>query len=208
MNQQINLYLPQFRKKKDWLDFENMAGLVVVFAVLLVVATLVEGYSSYSLQGKVDALEASLNEARERTNALIDTYGVQSEDSSLANSVKTLQENLAGKKALLNFLDGREIGNTAGFSEFLADLARYHIDGLRLTSINLRNGGESVFLGGEVSRAENVPLYLQNLRNGDSYNGKTFQTLKISNATAENQLDTVMTFDVATGISTAGAAQR
>ncbi len=204
MNQQINLYLPQFRKKKDWLDFENMSGLVVVFAVLLVVVTLVEGYSSYSLQGKVDALEASLNEARERTNALIDTYGVQSEDSSLANSVKTLQENLAGKKALLNFLDGREIGNTAGFSEFLADLARYHIDGLRLTSINLRNGGESVFLGGEVSRAENVPLYLQNLSNGDSYNGKTFQTLKISNATAENQLDTVMTFDVAT----TGAAQR
>jgi len=199
MNQQINLYLPQFRKKKDWLDFENMVGLTVVFAVLLVIATLIEGYSSYSLQGKVDELEADLSEARNRTNALIDTYGVQSEDSSLASSVQTLQENLAGKKALLNFLDGRDIGNTAGFSEFLADLARYHIDGLRLTSINLRNGGESVFLGGEVSRAENVPLYLQNLRNGESYNGKTFQTLKISNATADNQLDTIMTFDVATG---------
>jgi len=199
MNQQINLYLPQFRKKKDWLDFENMVGLTVVFAVLLVIATLIEGYSSYSLQGKVNELEADLSEARNRTNALIDTYGVQSEDSSLASSVQTLQENLAGKKALLNFLDGRDIGNTAGFSEFLADLARYHIDGLRLTSINLRNGGESVFLGGEVSRAENVPLYLQNLRNGESYNGKTFQTLKISNATADNQLDTIMTFDVATG---------
>lgn len=103
MNQQINLYLPQFREQKDWLDFENMVGLTVVFAVLLLVATLVEGFSSYLLQGRVDDLEADLSEVRNRTNALIDTYGVQSEDSSLASSVQTLQENLAGKKALIEF---------------------------------------------------------------------------------------------------------
>jgi len=64
-----------------------------------------------------------------------------------------------------------------------------------------------VFLGGEVSRAENVPLYLQNLRNGESYNGKTFQTLKIANTTAENQLDTIMTFDVATGAGSGSVAR-
>jgi len=204
MNQQINLYLPAIRKKKDWLSVPNMGLMVGLFVAVLLITSLAKVAGSYGLKSDVEQLQAQVNEAINRSNALVDSYGVQSEDPQLASEVVALEENLNGKKALLSFLDGRDIGNTDGFSEYFADLARYHIKGLRLTSINLRNGGESVFLRGEVSRAENVPLYIQSLRNGDSYSGKNFETLRITNTTGDNELDTTMVFDVATTGAAAG----
>ena len=204
MNQQINLYLPEFRKEKDRLGFANMVLVVVAVVAILLVATAAEYYGNYRINQEVADKQADLDDARQRTNRLVDSFGVQTEDQQLIEEVRQLEVNLQGKRALLGFLEGRDIGNTDGFSEYLADLSRFHISGLRLTSINLTGGGQNVVLGGEVTRAENVPLYLQNLRNGASYNGKSFETLRITNATDENALDTRLVFDVAT----TGAAQR
>lgn len=198
MNQQINLYLPEFRKEKDWLTFPNMVLFTSAFLALLVVATAVEYYQSWTLNREIAGKQSDLEAARERTNTLVDSYGVQSENPVLAEEVARLEENLQGKRVLLQFLDGRDLGNTQGFSEYLADLSRYHVPGLQLTSIGLSAGGSNVFLRGEVSRAENVPLYLQNLRNGSSYNGKTFETLKITKLSPDNDLDTRLAFDVVT----------
>lgn len=198
MKQQINLYLPEFRKKIDRLSVANMVVYTGAFVVVLLAVSGYEFFTSYSLDQEIAAKETVLAQNRTRTNALVDSYGVQSEDQQLAAEVRQLEENLQGKRTLLAFLQGQDIGNTAGFSEYLADLSRFHIDGLRLTSIDLQGGGQNIFLRGEVNRAENVPLYLQNLRNGLSYNGKTFETLRISGTDTANVLDTRMTFDVAT----------
>ena len=198
MNQQINLYLPEFRKEKDPLAVINMLVIIGVFLGVLALVSAAKMYGVYRLNQDVAAKQGVLQTARNNTNTLVDSYGVQSEDPRLAEEVVQLEENLKGKRALLTFLDGHDIGNTGGFSEFLADLSRFHVEGLRLTAINLREGGKSVVLHGEVNRAENVPMYLQNLRNGESYSGKTFETLRIANESAAGEIDTRMVFDVAT----------
>lgn len=198
MNQQINLYLPEFRKEKDRLTFVNMAVVVGGLVAILVFVSGIEYFGRWRLATEVAQRQAELEEARVRTNDLVDTYGETGEDQQLVEEVRQLDENLQGKRALLAFLDGRDMGNTAGFSEYLADLSRYHVDGLRLTSIDLRSGGDSVLLSGEVSRAEFVPLYLQNLRNGESYDGMTFETVRIAEVAGVDALDTRMEFDVAT----------
>lgn len=198
MTQQINLYLPEFRKEKDLLSFANMVAAVIALVIILALVSGARYYGSYQLGQAIAEKQRLLQEARERTNELADSFGSQNEDSQLANEVRQLEENLQGKRTLLNFLDGRDIGNVDGFSEYLADLSRFHIDGLRLTRINLRGGGQNVFLSGEVARAENVPLYLQNLRNGASYNGKNFETLRISSSDSADNLNISMRFDVAT----------
>lgn len=198
MNQQINLYLPEFRKEKDRLSAVNMLAMLGVLAIGLALATAVKVFGTFQLSREVADKQATLQATREQTNSLVDSYGEQSEDPQLAAEVRQLEENLQGKRALLDFLDGRDIGNTDGFSSYLVDLSRYHVGGLRLTSIDLNNGGDSVLLHGEVNRAENVPLYLQNLSNGASYAGKTFETLKIANTSADDGVDIRMVFDVAT----------
>ena len=126
---------------------------------VLVVVTGVELFFSYQLDNAIADTQVELEAARAETNALIERYGDQNEDQALVEEVRQLEENLREKQEFLSFLEGRDIGNTGGFSEYLADLSRFHIAGLRLTSIRLNNGGSSVLLGGEVSQAENVPLY-------------------------------------------------
>ena len=46
----------------------------------------------------------------------------------LLDDIARLESELGGKQALLQFMEGRELGNTAGFSEHLADLrCRYEV---------------------------------------------------------------------------------
>lgn len=198
MNQQINLYLPEFRKEKDWLSVPAMLVICGAFVVLLAITTGVKYLGTYGIEKDIATRQGELNAAREATNALVDSYGVQTEDPRLAAEIQQLEQNLVGKRTLLEFLDGRYIGNVDGFSEYLADLARFHVSGLSLDSIDLREGGRDVTLRGEVSQAENVPLYLQNLSNGESYEGKVFGALRLNEINSDNSLETRMIFNVAT----------
>jgi hypothetical protein len=198
MNQQINLYLPEFRRKKDWLDLNNMVALIGGLVVVLALVSAVEYWDLSGLRAGLEQRQQERADLVAETNQLEASYGVQSEDASLRAEVNALEADLVNKEVLLGFLDGRNIGSTEGFSEFLADLARYHLAGLRLTGVNLSGGGNSIVLDGEVINAELVPLYLQNLRRGQSFTGKEFESLRISDAeVAEGELG-YKVFNVAT----------
>ena len=198
MRQEVNLYLPEFRKREDWLDFNNMLWLSVAFVLLLAVVSGFQYWQIFSMGGELAQLNGQKQAAVARTNTLINSFGVQSEDKDLSASVTQLETSLAEKKDLLDFLEGRDLGNTSGFSEFLADLSRYHIPGLRITSVQLSEGGKRVRLGGEVGRAEYVPLFLQNLSQGKAYQGMSFETLKMGEPETRQEDNGILAFEVAT----------
>lgn len=177
--QNVNLYLPEFRKKKYWLDAEKMVLLVGAAVVVLVITSGVEYFQLAQLRKEVVAKEAQRQEIAAATAALIDQYGVQTEDPALLANIQELEEGLQSKQALLQFLEGRDLGNAEGFSEHLADLSRYHVQGLSLNHVSLADGGRSIELAGQVLRAELVTLYMQNLSNGDTYAGTDFEMLKV-----------------------------
>lgn len=194
--QQVNLYLPEFRRRMDWLAVEKMASLAGVFILLLAALSGWEYWQLYRVEQELAERSQALTEVVDRTNQLVDNLGVQSEDEDLSARVQRLEETLNSKRTLLEFLQGRELGNAIGFSEYLADLGRYHITGLSLARVELRQGGNIVRLGGQVNRAEYVPLFLQNLSNSRSYSGKSFETLRIEEV--ENGEQEVLEFQVAT----------
>lgn len=199
MNQQINLYLPEFRQKKDWLDLNNMVSLVGIMVIVLLLVTAVEYWQLSGLEKELMNRQQQRIELTEETERLQESFGVQSEDPQLRAQVNALESELQDKEVLMTFLDGRNIGSTAGFSEYLADLARFHLAGLRLTGINLSGGGNQVVINGEVLNAELVPLYLQNLRRGQSFAGKEFEMLRIRDVeTQQNGEAGYKIFNVAT----------
>ena len=189
--QNINLYLPEFRKKKYWLDAEKMAVLAGAAVVVLVITSGYDYIQLVRLRTEGAEKEAQHQEIAAVTAALIDQYGVQTEDPALLANILELEEGLQSKQALLQFMEGRDLGNAEGFSEYLADLSRYHMPGLSLSHVNLTEGGRSVELAGQVLRAELVPLYLQNLSKGNTYTGKNFEMLNIEeeSATAGSDAD-------------------
>jgi hypothetical protein len=198
MLQNVNLYLPEFRKKQDWLQVTRMLQLA---GLLVAVLTLVSAYGYWQtvrLEAELAELEAARVQAVAATNALIDRYGTQTEDSTLLANIRALEDNVQSKEALLEFLDGRELGNSTGLSEYLADLSRFHIRGLSLTDVNLTRGGRSIQISGQVLQTDLVPLYLQNLSRGSSYASTRFETLQIREVQADvsGSMPTVWQFQV------------
>lgn len=179
MMQNINLYLPEFRKKTDWLPPLRMAQVAACVAVLLSVISVFEYWQTVGLKRDLAGLEGERAAALAATAALLDRYGAQTEDPVLLADIRVLEAGLQSKEALLQFLGERELGNSSGFSEYLADLSRFHLQGLSLTQVNLANGGRSVQLTGQVLRTALVPRYLQNLSKGSSFASKNFDTLQI-----------------------------
>ena len=198
MIQQINLYLPEFRRKKDLLTTGNMFLLVAVIVAGLVITTAVEAWDTWSLNNELAQRQSDRDSLVAETESMISQFGSQSEDPALTRQAAALEENLANKQLLQQFLDGRNIGSTQGFSEYLADLSRYHLGGLRLTEIQLSNGGAQVSLTGEVLSAHLVPQYFQSLRQGKSFAGKDFETLRITSSNAEGEELPVKIFTAST----------
>jgi len=185
MNQQINLYLPEFRQKKDWVTLNNMLSLLVLMIAVLLLITASEYWQTFNLNSELAEKQQARTELTSETERLRQSFGEQSEDPALRLQVNALENELQSKEVLIGFLDGRNIGSTSGFSEYLADLARFHLAGLRLTSLKLNGGGNQIEINGEVLNAELVPLYLQNLRRGQSFSGKEFEMLRITEAEPE-----------------------
>ncbi len=184
MKQQINLYLPEFRKQPDIFSVAVMGRGLAVLAVVLVLLTAVDYWNTRQLDSRLAVLLAERDAALMRVNSLLEEFGVQGTDPALVQRVQTLESELVEKRRLLQFLEGRDLGNTRGFSVHLSDLSRYHITGLRLTEISLTRGGEAVRLQGQVLRGDLVPLYLQNLSQGQAFRGRTFETLQLESSPA------------------------
>jgi hypothetical protein len=70
-------------------------------------------------------------------------------------------------------------GNADGFSAYLADLARFHVRGLRLTDIRLLKGGADVQLQGEVMSGDYITNYIAGLDRSVLFQGKAFRNLKL-----------------------------
>ncbi len=196
MNQQINLYLPEFRPRRDHLGAERMLAILGITVALLAIISLASQWQLSGLQARVGGLQAELNASRANTTALANTLSSQTQDQALVSSMGQLEDNYQGKRLLLDFLGAQSHGNVSGFSDHLADLARYHVEGVRITNVDLSNGAQRVMLRGEVFRPELVPLYLQNLSNGRAYLGKNFGSLRIDEGTAGSP---VLRFNVASG---------
>ena len=198
MTQQINLYLPEFRRKKDHLTFDNMVLGVLGLTLVLIVLTAVEFWDSYKLGGELEQRRQALASVTADTEQLICDFGAQSEDPALSRRADELETEVNSKHTLERFLSGRNIGSTAGFSEYLSDLSRYHLGGLRLTGVTLSNGGKNVQLEGEVLSPYLVPQYFQSLRQGQSFAGKEFETIRIVDISGTDDGRQIKQFRVAT----------
>ena len=186
MTQQVNLYLPEFRKKEDWLNFTALLQLSATFVVVLCLISVFQYFQAWRLEGKLEAAEARRDAANADVTSLIDRLGSNAPDQTLVSNLARLEEELEEKNLLLGFMENSDLGNTQGFSEYLADLSRYHIDGLQITDLNLSRSGNAVSIGGQVEKADLVPLYLRNLSRGQVYQGKSFETLQIDQKEERN----------------------
>jgi len=168
MEQQINLYLPEFKVKKDPLTTLVMGQ---ILGGVVAVMVLVSGYqllTRWQLNADLAQLQATLQEETRKTGELDALLIGRSENTELTKQLEEAEDTLLSRRQIKGFLNETQLGNVIGFSEFFKDLSRATIDGLSLTEFTLSNGGENVTLSGLALDSAMVPRYVSNLKAAES----------------------------------------
>ena len=195
MKQQINLYQPIFRKKKEVL---SAIAMLQVFALLLAVLSAWYGYALYQLQ-QLEAQQATTMENLDRMRIQVAELEAKQRDRApsklLDSEIRRVTRELDRRIRIVNVLSAGSFGNTNGFSAQFEALARQHVDGAWLTSINIGEGGIFVRLKGMTHAPELVPIYLQRLLTEDVFANVAFNVMALERSA--EQIDQ-LTFEVAT----------
>lgn len=195
MQQQINLYLDEFRVVKDPITAELMGKtLAAVLVVMLTIASW-DLNEQRLLGNELAALRETLAEETRKTEELDGQLTRRSQNTELTDRLNGAEARYVAGLQIREFLSETNLGNVDGFSGYFKDLSRASIDGLSITAFQFTDGGEQATMSGQVRDSAIVPRYVQNIESGQSpLRNKTFSP-SISRAEVESQ---IFTFELST----------
>ncbi len=175
MNQQINLYLPEFVVQKDPFTAVLMGQILAAAVVLMALVSAWDLVGRWRLGSELEALQATLAEETRKTAALEAQVAQRSQDLRLLAQLEAAEARYASALQIRDFLSDTKLGNMDGFSEYFKDLSRAAVDGLSLSEFEFSEGGEQISMAGQVLNSAIVPRYVNSLENGQSsMRAKTF----------------------------------
>lgn len=168
MKQQVNLYLAEFRVQKDAVTTLLMSQVLGGIVLTMLVITCFDIFTRWQLEGELASLRQVLTEETRKTGLLDDQLARRSQNSDLASRLARAEATLSSSRQIAEFLSGTKLGNVNGFSEYFKDLSRASVEGMALNKFEISKGGEEVLISGKVANSVLVPLYVDNIKQGNS----------------------------------------
>ncbi len=180
--QQVNLYLPEFHPRRVWLSLAQMLLVVAAILVLLLALTLWSSAYTRSLERELASERTELETLQQQVQRLTAELPAR-RGATVEEQVARLREEVRRREQILQLMSQQNLGNADGFSEQLVSLSRHGLDDVALSSFSLQSGGRYVELAGRVRQPELVPLYLQRLREDQSFTDVAFGVLDVARET-------------------------
>lgn len=168
MNQQINLYLPEFRIKKDTVTALLMGQIAAGMVAIMVLVSAVDYFRAWSLSGQAEELRVTLQEETRRTDDLQGQLARRSQNTELTDRLELAELRLESSIQIRDFLSETQLGNVDGFSEYFKDLSRAAFDGISISEFAFTTGGRNVRMVGQALDSSMVPRYVDNIEMGQS----------------------------------------
>ena len=188
MSQQINLFNPIFlnpRKLFSLVTMLQMLGLIVLGSGL------VYGYAWYQVKSlTVQNLETSKGYDAEQAKLgqYMAEFSPQKSGQLLEDELKSTEAKLAAQNELSASLKSVGVGNTTGYSEYMRAFARQTVNGLWLTSFDIKGGDPTqMSISGAVLSPELLGAYIRRLNQEPVMRGKSFASLQIQRAANEER---------------------
>lgn len=177
MKKRINLYLPEFRPQRQWLSLSQMS---VAWGIVLFLLVGIAGGLQWLLSQRQDEL-ARLQQHKQQVDSQIKTATQQLQlrhpDENLQRELKRNQEELQGKRLLLQYLQHIGPLQNQGFSLWLSDLAKAYQPAISLQEFSI--AGDQVLLRGEAASNEAVPAWMSRFSAYPSLRDRRFSELKV-----------------------------
>jgi Tfp pilus assembly protein PilN len=176
--QNINLYQPETPQSSGPRPRQKLLGLAVLACLLL----LHGGWTLWRSHLGSQALARAEQQSRAVEAELLNRQASFREpqlDSGLSERLAELQSGNQRLQQLADHLLSLEAQHRAGFAPLLAGLADRHIQGLWLTRIRMREGGQLLRLEGLAQEQTQVPRYLASLSGSPALQGREFAQLQV-----------------------------
>lgn len=183
--QQVNLYLPELRPRRDWPNSRDLVLVTAAFLVIMLVVQIIWGLRAGSARTQVEEQQIVVAEVQARLDKLQPSAAVvnQSFDSRIAR----LESAIANREKVARLISGQNMGNSEGFYIAMQVLAAESHRDLALDHFTFSRGGNYVEMHGSARNAEAVPLYLQRLKADPAFNLARFGLLSVSSERAAHE---------------------
>jgi len=178
MYQQINLYQPIFRKQRQIFSAVTMVQALGLVAVALVAVYAYGAWQVSDLEFEVVQLEGR-EKALTTQLARIDPSLTANRRMEAEQELRRLNATVLDQQRLIEVLRDGPLGNTGGFSPYLAALGRRRTPELWLTDFAINGGSGAIELAGRSTRPDLVPEYLQRLGREPVLVGQQFDQFEI-----------------------------
>ena len=184
MSQNINLFLPAFRKQELVFSLNTLVACFVVVLLALLVFQAFLGEEVKGLAEELRSAEAVLKAQRGYSDKLKGDAVTRKRDSQLDTDIARLEAELKEARDSMDALRGGAIGTQQGFSEYMRAFSRQSVSGLWLTGLTIGGTGE-IEIRGRVLAPELVPSYIQRLNKEKVMAGRSFARLEMGQPKAE-----------------------
>lgn len=177
MTQNINLYDPSLRTRRDLLGLEPVLAMVVVAVVAVGAASAWSRAASARLEAVASVGATELQTLQAGVQAKATKASTTQPELALQAQVAQAQRTLLEHRSALQALASSPVDHEGGFAARLEALARQSVDGLWLTGMQLRQ--DDVVLKGRALQPHLIPVYVQRLDREPSLQGRSFKALEV-----------------------------
>lgn len=174
--QQINLYLPEFQPNREPLRSIHMLWGIVIFAVLLILLTVMSAQQNRQRAKAVTESRLQLDKLKSQVADLEQQRPKNNLAELDAQLLKATQE-FNRREQIFQIISNKDLGNNSGFSAQLQALGQQSLDTVSLDAFSLEEGGYYVELAGKTRSVDQVPLYIQRLRSTTVFAQSAFGVL-------------------------------
>jgi hypothetical protein len=176
--QRINLYLPEYRPKREWLTLDQCVLGFAVFVITL--AALYRHQNSLAIQARwqAESVQQQQEEKQQRIEQLSKNTRV-SDKAHLQAEIQELRAAISNRQAIINVISSNDLGNKIGFSQHLFSLGQQRLDDLVVQRLVLTQGAKNVELEGVTNTPASVPLYVHRLQQSPPFSESKFGALAI-----------------------------
>ena len=195
MNQQINLYKPQFHPQTRMFPAWFMLQATAVLMLGMMLTFVYAQHRIDSIEQELDIVSRQESIALDRLQNIGPLINAVTGETNWSEQLDESLRMLAERQAVLNLIQGSTLGDTQGFSRHLRALARQNVNGLWLTRIVLSALGDRTTLEGRAIRAELIPLYVQGLTLEAPFAEQGFHRFQIDNPIDDDETALLFSMD-------------
>ena len=185
MSQQINLFNPVFLKQKKYFSAVTMAQALGLIVLGVAALSAYAGYRLFELKKDAAATTAQLAQTQAQLEKLKASFAPRQKSQTLEAEIGRTEAELTARNQALETLQNGELGNTAGYSEYLRAFARQIMPGIWLTGFTIHGAGKEIAIQGRATQPELVPNYLGRLKREATMQGKSFSTFEMHRPAVE-----------------------